>query len=246
MSVNLDLGQTMLILDTCKQHGLLRNQTAYVLATAYWETAKTMEPVREAFWLSEDWRKKNLRYYPWYGRGFVQLTWQRNYQKAGTELGHDLTTDADSVMDPEIAAEILVVGSREGWFTNKKLSDYITLQTSNYRGARRIINGTDKAAAIAEIAREYEECLIATDGYWLEKTPPRVQDNRNGAAPRKTAQSKTLWAQIVQWGGAAGVVGAPWFGGQSEMVQVFTIAGLALIVIAGLVVFRERIKAWTG
>ena len=44
-------------------------------------------------------------------------------------------------MEPDIAAEILVVGSRDGWFTGKKLSDYITLKASNYRGARRVING---------------------------------------------------------------------------------------------------------
>src|SRR5438045_92240 len=52
---------------------------AYGLATAWHETAAQMQPVREAYWLSEDWRKANLRYFPWYGRGFVQITWQANY-----------------------------------------------------------------------------------------------------------------------------------------------------------------------
>ncbi len=126
MKIDFDLGHSRLIVSTCMRYGLLRNQAGYVLATAYWETARTMEPVREAFWLSEGWRKENLRYYPWYGRGFVQLTWERNYHKAGLELGVDLTTDADKVMEPEIAVEILVIGSRDGWFTGKKLSDYIT------------------------------------------------------------------------------------------------------------------------
>ena len=36
--------------------------TAYALATASHETAHTMQPVREAFWLSENWRRANLRY----------------------------------------------------------------------------------------------------------------------------------------------------------------------------------------
>ena len=41
---------------------------AYMLATTFHETARTMLPVREAYWLSEDWRKQHLRYWPWYGR----------------------------------------------------------------------------------------------------------------------------------------------------------------------------------
>ena len=40
--MDLKLGHTQLIIDTAKEYGLLRNQLAYVLATAYWETARTM------------------------------------------------------------------------------------------------------------------------------------------------------------------------------------------------------------
>ena len=244
MKVDFDLGQTKLIISACMKYGLLRNQAAYVLATAYWETARTMEPVREAFWLSDEWRKKNLRYYPWYGRGFVQLTWERNYHKAGTELGVDLTTDPDKVMEPEISASILVLGMQQGWFTGKKVEDYITLQRSNYRGARRVVNGTDKAAAIAEIAREYEEALLA-EGYGIEATPPVIQDRRDGTAPRTSfVQSKTILAQVTQWVGAGGALGASWFGGQSELVQVAIIGGVMVVAVAGIVVFRERLKHW--
>lgn len=246
MKVDFDLGHTKLIVGVCMRYGLLRNQAAYVLATAYWETARTMEPVKEAFWLSEDWRKKNLRYYPWYGRGFVQLTWERNYHRAAKELGVDLTTDANRALEPELAAEILVIGARDGWFTDKKLSDYITLQQSNYRGARRIINGTDKAAAIAEIAREYEEALLA-ESYGLEAAPPVIDDRRDGSAPRgNAARSKTIWAQAAQWLGAVGLGLASWFDGRSEIIQVAVIAGVVVILLAGVVVFRERLKHWAA
>ena len=44
------------------------------------------------------------------GRGFVQLTWERNYIRAGQEIGVDLITDPDRAMDPQIAAEVLVRG----------------------------------------------------------------------------------------------------------------------------------------
>lgn len=160
--MNLDLGYTRLIIEEARKQGLLRNQLAYVLATAYWETAKTMKPVKEAFWLSETWRKNNLKkYYPWYGRGFVQLTWEDNYIRAGKLLGLDLTTNPDRVMEPDISTKILVTGSRDAWFTKYRLSDFITLKKSDFVGARRIINGTDKAAEIAKIAVEYDKDLKA-------------------------------------------------------------------------------------
>lgn len=156
---SLNIGYTNLIIREAHSQGVLRNQLAYILATARWETNHTFEPVKEAYWLSEDWRRNNLRYYPWYGRGFVQLTWERNYERAGRELGLDLTTDPETVMNPEVSAKILVKGSMEGWFTGKKIGDYITLQRSDFYNARRVINGLDKAKKIASIARDYDVAL---------------------------------------------------------------------------------------
>lgn len=169
MSINLTTGYTQKLIDHATTHGLLRNQLAYVLATTYHETAFTMKPVKEAYWVknAEEWRKKNLRYYPWYGRGFVQLTWEDNYKRAGQELNVDLTTDPDRAMDPDIASDIAIIGMIEGWFTGKKLSDYITLQKSDFVNARRIINGTDKADQIASYARTYDSLLLK-QGYGVE------------------------------------------------------------------------------
>lgn len=155
--MDLNLGDTQLIIKESARQGLSKPHTAYVLATAYWETNKTMKPVREAYWLSETWRKNNLRYYPWYGRGYVQLTWEGNYIIAGKKLGVDLTTNPDKVMEPEISAKILVMGCKEGWFTGKKLSDY-----SSYEDMRKVVNGNDKKNEIAALAREYEKALPDT------------------------------------------------------------------------------------
>ena len=150
-----------LIVDYCNKHQLEYNQAAYVLATAFHETNTTMLPVIEAYWLSEAWRKKNFRYYPYYGRGYVQLTWDYNYKKAGEKLGlgNALLDNPKLAQEPKYAAEILVLGSKEGWFTGKKLSDYITKTEKNYVGARRIINGTDKAEKIAKEAEIFEQAL---------------------------------------------------------------------------------------
>lgn len=143
--------------------------TAYALATAWWETAETMQPVREAYRQSEAWRKANLRYFPHYGRGYVQLTWPDNYERADAELGlrGKLLANLDLAMDPNIAARIMVAGMAEGWFSGKSLSDYLPVERATrvqFVAARRIINGTDKAETIAAHADRFQDALTA--GGW--------------------------------------------------------------------------------
>lgn len=165
MTVNMNLGDTQLLIKECARQGLSKAHTAYVLATVYWETNKTMKPVKEAYWLSETWRKNNLRYYPWYGRGYIQLTWEDNYIKAGKKLLVDLTTNPEKVMEPAISAKIAVAGMKEGWFTGKKLSDY-----TNPENMRPIVNGDSNKLVdgvkiktiIANKAAEYEKALPNT------------------------------------------------------------------------------------
>ena len=70
------------------------------------ETASTFAPVREAFWLSEEWRRVNLRYWPYYGRGFIQLTWDYNYRAVGERLGLPLVADPELALEPKTAAAI--------------------------------------------------------------------------------------------------------------------------------------------
>lgn len=143
---------------------------AYGLATAWHETAHTMQPVEEAFWKDDAWRKRNLRYYPWHGRGYVQLTWERNYAKADEEcgLGGALLSNRALAMRPEIAAQIMVRGMEGRWFTGKGLADYLPLSGQAghdaYKRARKIINGNDKDSEIAKIALAFEAALQA--GGW--------------------------------------------------------------------------------
>lgn len=141
-------------------------QAAYALATVKHETADTYLPVKEAYFMknAEEWRRRNLRYHPFFGRGYVQITWKANYQKAGEKLGMDLVTDPDVVMRPEVSYAIMLRGMTEGWFTGKKLSDFINSTRTDYRGARRVINGTDKASLIAGYATKLEGTLKAA-GY---------------------------------------------------------------------------------
>jgi len=130
---------------------------AYMLATAKWETAHTMQPITERGSQSY---LRGKKYWPWIGRGYVQLTWERNY-KAMTQLlnaaGFDvsLTINPDLALDPKIAAFVMFEGMERGTFTGKKLSDYFNDAKTDWLNARRIINGTDRAAEIAAIAKAF-------------------------------------------------------------------------------------------
>lgn len=190
--MNLNLGDTRLIIGECANEGLSLNQAAYVLATAYWETARTMKPVRETLAKSDAqaiarldraWIKGQLKWVRspywrggFFGRGYVQLTHMANYDKAGAKIGVDLVARPDKALQADVAAKILVKGSNEGWFTGKKLSDYITEARTDWVNARRIINGKDKASTIAKLAGDYATALAA-DGY----RPGRKTASKNGS-----------------------------------------------------------------
>lgn len=175
--MNLNLGDTQLIITECKKRGLLRNQVAYVLATAYHETAHTMKPITE---MGSQTYLKSKKYYPYIGRGYVQLTWDYNYKKAGQKVGADFIKDPIALLSPKYSVPILVIGMLEGWFAGDSkgrytLSRYMTLQKSDFKGARRIINGTDKADLIAGYAEQYDTDLIKV-GYGLESPEKPVQE----------------------------------------------------------------------
>lgn len=143
---------------------------AYMLATPWHETNATMEPVIEAYWLSESWRRTHLRYYPWYGRGLVQLTWERNYKVADAALAAaglikagELIANPSLACRPDIAAFILRRGMDEGWFTGVKNSSVLppsgVATRQQYMNARTIINGRDKSDLIEDYAQVFERAL---------------------------------------------------------------------------------------
>jgi predicted chitinase len=139
-----------------RKHGLtLKTQIAYIMATVQHETANTYKPVREAFWLSEAWRRQNLRYYPYYGRGYVQLTWLDNYKKYRDILGKDLVGNPDLALDPSIALYVLVHGMANGIFTGRRLGQYVNVNRTDFVGARKVINGTNQDHHIANLAQQW-------------------------------------------------------------------------------------------
>ena len=160
-------------------------QAAYMLATAWHETATRMLPIEEygkgknrtygtwyrnsigALYSFIDGSRRSAYLhndypYLYYGRGYVQLTWYFNYESASKKIGVDFLNNPDLVMNKNHAVKIMVQGMKDGWFTGKKLSDYINQSQKDYVGARRIINGTDKDKLISGYAETFEKALRST------------------------------------------------------------------------------------
>ncbi|MBN6070718.1 glycoside hydrolase, family 19, partial [Aggregatibacter actinomycetemcomitans] len=97
--------------------------------------------------------------YKYRGRGYVQLTWKKNYRKSGNYLKKDLINNPELALDQKDATKIMIYGMETGMFTGKKMSDYISVNNVDYLNARRIINGMDHASAIAGYAYKLEDCL---------------------------------------------------------------------------------------
>ncbi len=93
------------------------------------------------------------------GRGLVQVTGRRNYDRFGRELGIDLISNPDLATDIKVAAKILVLGMRDGLFTGRALRHYFTQTSSDWVNARQIVNGNDKDDEIAAVAKKFNAAL---------------------------------------------------------------------------------------
>ena len=144
---------------------------AYMLATVKHECADRWLPIEEFG------KGKGLKYgtpvtvkdpqgntfsHVYYGRGYVQLTWDWNYRSMGEKLGNRLLYEPQLALDPVVAYNIMSIGMRNGSFAGKGLPKYINDQECDYVNARRIINGTDKAQTIAGYATKLEAILRAS------------------------------------------------------------------------------------
>lgn len=137
---------------------------ADILATSYHETGRAMYPVPEVGrGAGHPYGVAAANGQVYYGRGYVQLTWAANYQKADAALGlgDKLVANADLALDPSIAAQIIIRGMAEAWFTAFKLSDYLNAQQADFLHARRIVNGMDQAATIAGYAQIFLTAISA-------------------------------------------------------------------------------------
>ena len=146
---------------------------AYVMATVYHETAKTIKPIPEYG------KGKGMAYggklkmgagpnkripyttpdQLYYGRGLVQLTWFENYEQFGKLLSIDLLNNPDLMLKMDVSVAVLFKGMTGGLFTGASLGKFITEEVTDFTNCRRIINGMDKAAMIAGYAVKFFEAL---------------------------------------------------------------------------------------
>jgi hypothetical protein len=161
---------------------------AYMLATTFHETAHTMQPVIETRraseptnpsvdtaiarldhawaggqlkWVKQPYWRKDADGMSWLGRGFVQLTHKSNYQNAQAKTGIPCATQPELMLESAPAARVMYGGMTGGWFTGKKLSDYLGNGRVDFVNARRIINGLDRANDIAGYANRFFNAVKA-------------------------------------------------------------------------------------
>lgn len=175
-----------LIIGACARDGWGISWIAYALATAFLETAGTMQPIKEHGGPTYFTKMYDIRGdrpakarelgntnpgdgAKYAGRGFVQITGKTNYAKASVKLREmgiivDLVGSPDRAMEPAIAAAILVSGMREGWFTGRDIDDDLPATgpaaLAQFAASRDVINGRDKQDTIAACAMDFQTGLL--------------------------------------------------------------------------------------
>ncbi len=161
------------ILDGFAKTGDGRAKTlAYGLATARREVGSGMIPVREGFKKTDaEARAYVLKHYPtkygkpdgpwghvYYGRGLVQLTWLKNYEKEG------IAAIPDRALDPTFAAELMFKGLLDGRWNGKGkgLAYYLPDDgPDDLKNARRTVNVTDHWEEIAGFYNQFMAAIAA-------------------------------------------------------------------------------------
>jgi len=234
-----------LLLDTHERYfpELAEDSLAAVFATAYHETGRTMQPIKEIGGNAYFKRMYDIRgsrphvarelgnVFPgdgakFPGMGFAQNTGRRNARTATTIIRRaygvnvDFEQTPELLMNPKYSAYLLFYGMVHGSYTGKGLDDYIDNDgkedAGEFRNSRRIINGVDRAELIAGYARRF---LVA---FQKAKAAPPEEEMEEPLPPvvtgKKFYQSKTI-------GSAVSVMGA---GGYAAVTEVIDKADVAL------------------
>jgi len=148
-------------------------QIASSLAQIKHETAHTFNPVVEAFYVGDPDKpgfylgntervrrvQRSFRYYPHFGMGDIQLTWEENYAEQDglirkyfpervadferrTKQKFNLIEHPTQVLDPWISFCVMTIGMHKGTFRDgHSLDRYFNGKVCDPFGAREIVNG---------------------------------------------------------------------------------------------------------
>ena len=155
------------------------------------ETASTFAPVEEAFWMPDAWRRQNLRYYPFFGRGHIQLTWESNYRKYTGLIadlwggGPDLVANPGRALDPDVSAAVLAL-----YFKHHATAQGYTVPAAAAVGdwewvRRLVLGGTDGLDRLKTIAATLlSDDRPATPSFQFDvDTPAFIQNDNWSCAP---------------------------------------------------------------
>lgn len=136
------------ILESCDKHSVTdKRQIAYILATAFHESR--LKPVEEIGHGAGHPYGKFINGHVYYGRGLIQITWISNYKRFSEILNIDLVNHPELALQVDYAAEIIVIGMKNGIFTGVGLKKYFNENVTDPIHARKIVNGMDCANLIA-------------------------------------------------------------------------------------------------
>ncbi|WP_172332573.1 peptidoglycan-binding protein [Mangrovicoccus sp. HB161399] len=171
------------ILRSCKRHGVTEPaHVAYILATANHET--NLGRIMSEKWGPTTFQRsyvgrlgnRNMEEAKRYrGRGFVQITGRSNYERYGGLFGQDFVNSPDLLLEPDVAADVIVRGMSELGFTRNGfvLADLGSDEDFDYFRARSLINGDSNrigddrypgrsiGRGVADTALKYREIFLA-------------------------------------------------------------------------------------
>lgn len=246
------------LMAACAEAGITDDRhVAYLLASVFHETGARMQPVRETFATSDAQAVRRLdaamaagrlrqvrRPYwrdGWFGRGDIQVTHERNYRRMGTALGVDLVAQPALMLDPAISARATAIGMRDGLFTGRKLADYFSATVDDPEGARRIVNGTDKASLIAGYHQAIWDSFVAARQVARKTAPAEVKAAEVADGPDLKTDQTAIGGVLAGLGGLGGIAAAagPVLQG---ITNVWALLALLVVLIGVALVLTGRLK----
>lgn len=204
--LNSEMEFERLIADALREQGILTpNTLAYAMATAKHEAnfqpkSEIMAPVGKDAHNDRIARLQN-KYSggkKYIGRGYVQLTHDYNYKEIGDAIGQDLVNNPELMLKPEIAAKAMAA-----FFKLRGVADYAN--KGDFVGARKPVNGTDKAREIAATAQGY---LPKSQEAVKRFSMPKAKAIRSAkVTPTPTPKKQGILESIVE--GVSGVIAPP-------------------------------------
>ncbi len=152
------------LLAVCQRERLSVAQTAYVLATAHHESRMGLVMLDRASGWAYEGHMHLGNVQPgdgprFRGRGYILLIGRTSYLRWARYLDQPLVDQPGLAAEPEVAAEILVLGMKYGRFTGRTLAEFLNESVTDYVGARKVVDSQAQAGRVANIARRFEATL---------------------------------------------------------------------------------------